>query len=44
MTSTKPLIGAVGLAALTGALLMPVVSQATLVDRTVFAEEFGFIT
>lgn len=44
MTKTKPIVGAVGLAVLAGVLSMPVASEATLVDRTVYCEEFGFIT
>ena len=44
MTTTKPLIGAVGLALLASALLLPGAAEATLVERTVYAEEFGFIT
>ena len=44
MTKTKPIIGAVGLAVLAGLLAMPVASEATLVERTVYCEEFGFIT
>jgi hypothetical protein len=44
VTRTKPHVGAFGLAVLAGALSMPVVSEATLVDRTVYCEEFGFIT
>jgi hypothetical protein len=44
VTKTKPIIGAVGLAVLAGVLAMPVASEATLVERTVYCEEFGFIT
>ena len=40
----KPLIGAVGLAILAGVMLTPIATEATLVDRTVYCEEFGFIT
>jgi hypothetical protein len=45
VTKTKPIAGAaVGLAVVAGLLAMPVVSEATLVPRTVYCEEFGFIT
>jgi hypothetical protein len=44
VTTTKPLIGVVGLAILAGAMLTPIAAEATLVDRTVYSEEFGFIT
>ena len=44
MTATKPLIGAAAIAILATALLVPVESEATLVDRTVYCEEFGYIT
>jgi len=44
VTTNQPLIGVLGLAALAGAWLSPNAAQATLVDRTVYCEEFGFIT
>ena len=44
MTAPKPLIGVAGLAVMAAVLFVPVVSEATLVDRTVYCEEFGYIT
>lgn len=43
MNSARSISGALG-AVLAAALLAPSVSHATMVPRTVFAEEFGYVT